>query len=145
MKDRKFRRFQASAEQKKSVVKRLANLLSTKPEILVFAFLHGSFLQEETFRDIDLGVFVDEEKVSAEEYLDCELSLLEELSSSISYPLDIRVINRAPSAFRYNVLQGKLLFCGDEGILTTFIERTWDEYLDFQPIARRYLEEIADG
>ena len=87
MEDSKFRRYQASTGEREALIERLTELLSSKSEVLL-AFLYGSFLEGGTFRDIDIGIFVNKERVTTEEHLDYELSLLEELSGAISYPSD---------------------------------------------------------
>ena len=144
MEDLRFKRFSLPLERREAIIQQLACWLCPKREIL-FAFLYGSFLEEKHFRDIDIGIFVDEGKIPANKHLDHEFALLDELSNFVAYPLDIRVINSVPLAFRYKVSGGRLLFNRDEKRLTSFLERTWDEYLDFKPIIRKYFEELAYG
>jgi len=138
-----FKRFSVSAHKREHMVKQLAEKLCRKPEVLC-AFIYGSFL-EGSFRDIDIGIFLDESRVPLTDQLDYSLDLLDELSLLVDYPLDVRVINGAPVAFRYNVTRGRLLFARDDKLLAQFIERTWDEYCDFQPVSEKYLEEFARG
>jgi len=144
MGDLRFKRFSLPADQREGIIQTLADVLADKRGIL-FAFLYGSFLDERTFRDIDIGGFVDECQVPLKKQLDYEFSLIDELSGFVGYPLDVRLINRAPLAFRYRVSCGRLLFSRDEKMLSSFLERTWDEYFDFQPVAIRYFEELARG
>ncbi len=139
----KSRQFAIPKAEKKQVAQRLRQALQAKPEVL-FAFLYGSFW-EGAFRDIDIAVFLGEKSISPERQLDYQLDLIEELAPLVDYPLDVRVLNGAPLAFRYNVYRGQLLFTRDERLSSQFVERTWDEYFDFLPIIDKYLEEFAHG
>jgi hypothetical protein len=138
------RRFTLDLEKRESMVQPIVARLVQHPEIMTIV-LYGSFLNRETFRDIDLALLVDEHKLSHESFLDYELDRLEELSRLSKFPLDVRIVNRAPVLFRYAVTQGRVLFCCDERAWIEFRERTWGEYLDFEPIARLYIKELAHG
>lgn len=143
MVSQELRRFSLSPSSKEGLIRRLCRKLQDKSEVL-FAFIYGSFLEGE-FRDIDLGIFLDETRVPTEKHLDYQLNLLEELASLTDYPLDLRVLNGAPLVFRYNVAGGRLLFARDDEFAANFIERTWDEYLDFQGVIEKHLQEFARG
>lgn len=138
------RRFTLDFNERERVVQPLVAQLAQRSEILAVV-LYGSFLKSETFRDIDLALLVDEHQLPTEQFLDYELERLGELARLSRFPLDIRIVNRAPVLFRYAVTKGRVLFCRDERIWMEFCERTWGEYLDFEPIARRYIEELARG
>lgn len=138
------RQFTLDFNQRQGTLQPIVAQLAQRPEILAVV-LYGSFLKGETFRDIDLALLVDEHKLSPERFLDYELERLSELSRLSKFPLDIRIINRAPVLFRYAVTQGQVLFCHDARIWTEFCERTWGEYLDFEPVARLYIKELAHG
>ena len=115
--------------------------LKGRPEIL-FAFLYGSATEGGSFRDLDVGLFVDRARVPASVDLDYAFELADELENIVPHPVDVRVINDAPLPFRYNVSQGVVLLATDGEALARFLERTWDEYLDFQPVAMQYLKEL---
>lgn len=129
-----------SAREKESLQARLATHLDRHPEVF-FAYLHGSFTEEGPFRDLDLAVYVAAGSVPSDRlrWYECELAM--ELESKASMPVDVRVLNDAPLAFRYQVLKGKVLMARDAELLDEFRARTWDDYLDFAPFARRYLRE----
>ncbi|MCL6642447.1 MAG: nucleotidyltransferase domain-containing protein [Candidatus Bipolaricaulota bacterium] len=138
------RQFTLELEKRESIVQPIVTRLAQHPEIVTIV-LYGSFLTRETFRDIDLALLVDERKLFTESFLDYELDRLEELSRLSKFPLDVRIVNRAPVLFRYAVTQGRVLFCRDERVWVEFCERTWGEYLDFEPVARLYIKELARG
>jgi predicted nucleotidyltransferase len=110
---------------------------------LVFAMLYGSAATGEDFRDIDVGVWVDRSVVPAVQDVDYAFDLAELLEKAVPYRVDVRVINDAPLPFRYNVGRGVALVVNDRAAYVRFLERTWDDWLDFEPIAMQYLRDIA--
>jgi len=137
-------RFSLELRERESIVQPIVAQLAQHPEI-VTVVLYGSFLNGERFRDIDLALLVDERRLPSERFLDYELDRLGELSCLSKFPLDIRIVNRAPVLFRYAVTKGRVLFCREERAWVEFCERTWKEYLDFEPVARLYIQELARG
>jgi predicted nucleotidyltransferase len=119
----------------------LALCLQDRPEIL-FAMLYGSAAEGLPFRDLDIGLFVDRVSVPASAELDYAFALADELERVASHPVDVWVINDAPLPFRYNVSRGIPLMVNDKEVFARFLERTWDEFLDFQPVAMQYLKEL---
>jgi predicted nucleotidyltransferase len=120
----------------------LAPCLVGRLEIL-FAVLYGSAAEGGPFRDLDVGVMVDRARVPADAELDYAFTLAEALEKAVPFPVDVHILNDAPLPFRYNVSRGVPLVVHDPEALYTFLERTWDDWLDFKPIAMRYLEEMA--
>lgn len=123
------------------IEEKLKKALERHPEV-VFAYLHGSILETEHFRDVDVAVYVNE---SVKNHLKYELSLAVELEKEIGMEVDVRVLNDAPPAFRYRAVRGKLLVSRDEEKRLNFIERTVEEYLDFEPVERRARRELLAG
>jgi predicted nucleotidyltransferase len=119
----------------------LALCLQDRPEIL-FALLYGSAAEGLAFQDLDIGLFVDRASVPASAELDYAFALADELEQVALHPVDVRVINDAPLPFRYNVSRGIPLMVNDKEAFAHFLERTWDEFLDFQPVAMQYLQEL---
>lgn len=135
-------RFSPPAHELDDSVDRMRSVLESRDELLV-AFFHGSAAEGRPFRDLDLALLVDRSKVPPSADLDCSLSLADRLSRAAGYPVDVRVVNDAPSAFRYRVSRGRILLCRSRDALVRFRERAWDEWLDFRPVARAYLRETA--
>jgi predicted nucleotidyltransferase len=122
------------------IVARLKRELEARFEI-VLALLHGSFTQGGAYRDIDVAVWLHPDRVSRDERFRYALDLSVHLQVQLGSPIDVRVLNDAPLAFRYHALQGRPLVARDEEFLDELRARTWDDYLDFQPFARQYLRE----
>lgn len=122
-------------------IEKITTWLRGYPEI-IFAYLYGSAADSANFRDVDIGVFVDRSQVPEAQDTDFAFALADGLDPLLPYPLDVRVINAAPLIFQYNVINGLLLFTHSDEIQSNFVERTWDMYLDFRPIAMQYLRDF---
>ena len=125
---------------REQIVGRLQRELDARPEI-VLALLHGSFPDGGTYRDIDVALWLDPIRLSREERFRYAVDLSVQLHLQMASPIDVRVLNDAPLAFRYHALQGRRLVVRDETFLDELRARTWDDYFDFQPFARQYLRE----
>ncbi len=131
-----------SVEQKDRLVRQLQDLLQGRSEIL-FALLHGSFLTDVSFRDVDLALSIDPGAIGSETLRGYEVDLGIRFSAAVGMPVDVRVLNDAPVAFRYHALKGKALLVRETDFLDEFRARTWDDYCDFAPFARRYLRKAV--
>jgi predicted nucleotidyltransferase len=131
---------QISIKQRREIIEKITAVLAQMPEI-AFAFLHGSFLSEPNFRDIDLGIFV--RGVDRSDHWDYEYRLSKEIENALrsSFVIEIKVINEAPLSFCFHVLMGKLLFSRDEDLLVDYMIRTVRDYLDMAPLRERYITE----
>jgi len=134
------KRYEVDQYRKKNILQAIASRLIEQPEIS-FAYLHGSFLHQDTFQDIDCAVYLS--RFNENERLYLEVSLENDLEESIEFPIDLRILNKAPLSFQYTVLrEGLLLFEKDEDIRVSFQEKVVSEYLDFAPLRSRYLAEV---
>ena len=124
------KRFQPShslgPEEKNRVVGKIKDHLLQYVDI-AFACVHGSFVNSDTFRDIDIAVFT-----SAEQDFYFESDLSYELSSLTGFDSEVRIINKAPVAFQMAVLKdGLLLFSRDEEARTDAIENVGKRYREY--------------
>ncbi len=132
---------QLSAAEREKVLAAVQDRLGGRREIL-FAYVHGSFLGGCPYRDLDLAVFLEPQQVDATRWRRYELDLAVELELLTGQPVDVRVLNDAPVAFRYHVTKGLPLVVRDREQLDEFQARTWNDYFDSQPFARQYLREV---
>jgi predicted nucleotidyltransferase len=132
--------YKTGREKRLQVIETIKTVLQRQPNI-VFAFLHGSFLSEPSFRDIDVGVFLGAK--NALPHLDLELDLSERLEDALDseFPVEVKVINEAPLSFRFHVIRGELLFTRNEDFLVDYMTSTARQYLDFAPLRQRYIKE----
>ena len=137
MKHRKT--YRTGEKERLEIVERITAIISQEPEI-VFAFLHGSFLLEPLFRDIDLGILVRGIDPSGYWDYECKLSHRIEDALHFSFPVELKVINETPLSFCFHVIRGKLLFAQDEGLLVDFMVRIARDYLDIAPLRHHYIK-----
>jgi hypothetical protein len=129
-----------AAAHSDAIVTVLTRELEARPEISV-AVLHGSFAQGGQYRDVDVAVWLDEMRLLREARFRYALDLSVGLHAELRCPIDVRVLNDAPLAFRYHALKGRPLVVRDESFYDDLRARTWDDYFDFRPFARQYLRE----
>ena len=132
------------APNREALVARLTSELRPRAEISA-AVLHGSFLRGEPYRDIDVALWLDDRLVAPSERFRYGLDLGVRLQLDLGAPVDVRILNDAPLGFRYHALAGRCLIARDAELLDELRARTWDEYFDFQPLARQYLREVLGG
>lgn len=136
-----MRRKVLTTRERKTTVESIRRHLENLPEILC-AYLHGSFLTEEPYRDIDVAVWIDPAQQDPEAMTRYALDLSTELSLALGESVDVQVLNRAPLAFRHHALKGQPLVVRDWEWLDELRARTWDDYADFLPFARQHLREL---
>jgi hypothetical protein len=118
------------------VVATLADALSGESQV-AFAFLYGSFVDSEAFRDVDVGVYLG----SGESGHLYSSRLAQRLGERVGFPVDARVLNGAPVSFLYHVLRGQVVLSRDDALLGDVMERTVQRYLDIAPLLRRSARE----
>ena len=109
---------------------------------IVFAYLHGSFLDGDKFNDVDIALYLDENEFLKIVAADFEIALSLRVEKSLGLPVDVKILNHAPLSFRYHATRGYLLFCRNDSTWEEFLCRTWGEYFDFKPVSDIYLKEI---
>ncbi|KAF5059063.1 polymerase beta, Nucleotidyltransferase [anaerobic digester metagenome] len=135
-----IKRYEITDIQRKHVLDIIRSVLMGKKEI-VFAYIHGSFLQNH-FRDVDLAIYLDE-NLKREEALHFELALERELDEGLGFPADVRVLNYSPLSFKFKALKdGNILISHDEGLRSDFESLTMNEYHDFNFYRKRYMKEV---
>ncbi len=137
--------FSPSPEDRQVCLKNLTSLLQQKPEV-IFAYAHGSFVQDQPIRDLDIAVYLDTSHLPENRYF-YEDSLSRELARSLetSFPIDARILNHAPISFQYHVIQGYLLLDTDLEARIAFMEHTISRYLDMEPLLRHHIREVMES
>jgi hypothetical protein len=134
--------FYISMEDRETIIVSINDFLK-RISGLKFAYVHGSFIGDEKFHDIDVAAYLELMPDSA---LQIELDLETEISKIIvEYPIDVRILNVAPLSFRYNVIKdGKAVAVNDDDARSDFEEATLSNYFDFAPFRKLYLQEALD-
>jgi len=70
------------------------------------------------------------------------MNLYAEMREKLKEEIDIRILNKAPIGFAFNVLQGEILFSKNENLLTDFIEKIGKAYSEFYYLNKEYTKEI---
>jgi predicted nucleotidyltransferase len=129
--------------EKEVLIERISNILKVK-EYVFFAYIFGSFASKESFKDIDVGIFISGEKPKLP--LKLELEIEAELEDTIHIPVDVRIINNAPLSFIYNILKNNIVVVDrDRSLRTDFEGLIYKKYFDFQYFRREYLREIINA
>ncbi|NIM17088.1 MAG: hypothetical protein GTO45_34230 [Candidatus Aminicenantes bacterium] len=132
-----------SKPDRQASIKDIQAFLETRVDIR-FAYIFGSFLDEEHFRDIDLGIYIDEtDAITKDKFYDIELST--EIEEFVKFPVDIIVLNRAPAAIVYNASKGMLLKNTDDDLRVDFITLNWNKYWDYKHLLHDHMEELKRG
>jgi len=124
---------------KHEIHQRLRQLLEVRPEIS-FAYLHGSFIGDVAYHDVDVALYLEPPTADPFDY---QMALSVEMTRALRLPVDVQVLNDTPLGFQHSVLQGQLLFARDEAQLTDFIEHIGWEYMQFSHHLRDYLEAVT--
>ena len=141
---KRVKRFHRTEIERENIEKNIAEILRRRDEI-IFACLHGSFLSMEGFKDIDIAVYVADSLLRNEDVFEYEVALSLEISESIHYPVDVKVLNSSATGFKYEAVRGKPLVIKDEEIHSSFLEDTWFTYLDREFYRKEYLISLMAG
>ena len=136
------KRYFLETKKRRIILNKIKDLLDAQSEIS-FAYVHGSFVDGETFGDIDIAVYLAPMPPGIDIYY--EFALENAVEEETGYPVDVRIINEAPLSFKFNVLcGGKCILEKDEDIRVAFQEHTMSMYYDFAPFRERYLKEVME-
>jgi len=138
-----MRKRRLSIKEKEVLTEKISDILKAK-EYILFAYIFGSFVSEDGFKDIDVGVFIS--SVESKSPLKLELKLEGEIEDAIHISIDIRIINNAPSSFIYNVLKGGIVIVdSNKSLRSDFEGLVYKKYFDFQHLRNEYLREIINA
>lgn len=115
---------------------------SVRPVVLVYLF--GSFAEggETPLSDIDIA-YLDDDSASPFDF-EPELEACVRKLFSGAKRVDLIRLNKAPSSVKYKVIKsGTLLYARDTKAQAVFEEETSLQYLDFEPVLRRFYKEAA--
>ncbi|EEB74550.1 hypothetical protein TAM4_495 [Thermococcus sp. AM4] len=74
------------------------------------------------------------------------IEVKERLRRALEKHPDFRILNDTPPAFRYRVVsRGEVIQSRDEERRLNFVERTVEEYLDFEPLERAARRNSSPG
>ena len=127
------RLFRLDDTKRQHVTGSLVTALETAPDV-VFAHLHGSFVSEPAFHDVDVAVWL---AGPADQRTAWVVELADTLSTKTGLPVDVRALNDAALSFRFHALRGLPLVSRDDEVRATVIEDTARGYHDIEPLLRQ--------
>ncbi len=150
--------FNIRTQDREKILSFLRDILASKEEV-AFAYVYGSFLEDQPFHDIDVGIYlmphwaIELTRYAVQMGIELETALLNAWSTETGdrkdgedvcrqrFPIDVRVLNEATPSFCYHVLKGRLLFSRREDLRVQWAQGTLSIYLDSKPLRHRALKE----
>ncbi|MBE9504155.1 MAG: hypothetical protein IME96_08275, partial [Proteobacteria bacterium] len=131
---RLLKNLKVTEKEQKEVICNIEAFLNQEKSVL-YSYIYGSFIEGKGFNDIDIAIYVDEESMSEDNLLQCQLELGVKLETLLQkYPIDCRLLNQAPLSFRFSVItEGELIFSRNENKRISFETLTRSRYFDFKP------------
>ena len=121
----------------------IKQLLERKNEI-VFAYLFGSFVEEGSYNDIDVAIYIDPKKykkiLASKIAYDIKLAL--EIEKETKNTVDLIIINNAPDHLIYSISAGLLIVNRHDDLRVDFITQSWARYFDFKYQRDMYLQNV---
>lgn len=132
----------SNMNNKDQIISKITEFLASREEI-VFAYLFGSFLETERFRDIDLAVYLgsQDRRIKHPSY---EIEMATILERLIKMPVDIIALDSVSDQLIYHASRGQLLKNDDDDLRVDFITRSWKRFFDFRPKLYEYLKEVGN-
>lgn len=128
-----FKYRKLTAEEKERLLNSLRKELEGVDGI-VFAYVHGGFIEMEVFRDVDVAVWIK----NPQDAFHYEVDLSAKIEANLKTPIDVHVLNQAPLSFKhYTFARGKLLFSKDEETRIKLIDETVRQYADARTLKGR--------
>ena len=126
---------------KEKIFNQIKNILKKKSNI-IFAYIHGSFLGDFPFNDIDLALYIDEKKIDTSHSFDYCFQLSTDLTKKIGKEIDVQLLNEASVGFIHSVFKnGRLLFSRNDKLRLDLLEKNSLEYIDFYELSLQFIRE----
>ena len=137
------KKHQMDPAEKEILTGRIRSFLETECPEIVAAYLFGSFTENRSFSDVDIGILLRE---APQKPLEVEFKLENDLERILKLPVDVRILNKAPLSFCFTVIRQKeIIIDRDSDFRVDFESYTLKKYFDFAPFRRRYLAEVENA
>lgn len=125
-----FKYRKLTADEKENLLTSLKRELENLDDV-VFAYVHGGFVEMEVFRDVDVAVWIKD----PQDAFHYEVDVSAMIEARLGAQVDLHVLNEAPLSFRNHVFaRGKLLFSRDEEARIRLVDETVRQYADVQAL-----------
>jgi predicted nucleotidyltransferase len=115
--------------RKKEIIQLVRQNLSARHEI-VFAYVFGSIVDSEVFKDVDVGIYLDQ---SISDGFHRAFEISGELEALLGCCVDVILMNTAPDHLVYSISMGEVIVNRDDDARVEFITDSWNGYFDIQP------------
>jgi len=116
-----YRYFERNKEE---VLKKLRLIFNSEEEVLL-AIVFGSFVELNSYRDVDVAIYAKSKDLEYVAKLSARLEL------ELGIPVDVVPLDEISSKFRYSVLvNGIIVVEKISGIYETLLNQTLDELID---------------
>ena len=129
--------------EKQKIIQIISSHFLQQYDEILAVYIFGSFISERHFSDIDIGIIT---AMDLSKPLDFELKLENRLEKLINYPVDVRILNRAPISFSQNVFRtGRVIIDKNPNMRADFQGKVLKQYFDFSPFQQKYLQEVTNA
>ena len=131
----------SNSVDRENIFGQIKNVLKQNNDI-IFAYIHGSFLGDLPFNDIDLALYIDEKKIDTSHSFDYCFQLSTDLTKKIGKEIDVQLLNEASVGFIHSVFKnGRLLFSRNDKLRLDLLEKNSLEYIDFYELSLQFIHE----
>ena len=117
----RFRYYRVAREGREAIIAKIRKVL--EDEGVSLAVLFGSFVELDSFRDIDLAVYI-----RGDEDLSFIFRLANRLEEELGYPVDVVPLNTIPPRFRHYILtKGVVIVEREPGLYESLLIQAIDE------------------
>lgn len=134
------KRYTLSKDKKDDLILTISGYLE-KCSYISFAYVHGSFIENNSFSDIDVAVYYNS-NVNKQKKVDYSTFLSMELTHLTGIPVDIHALNGANPGFCYEATKGIPIVSGDNEKRSDFVERNMFLYFDYLPLQKQNLRDL---
>ena len=125
---------------KEKILPAIRTALEARREIL-FAYVFGSLVEGEKFRDLDVAVYLSDPEF-VKENIDYTIPLSGKLESLTGYSVDVILMNTAPDHLIHSISKGIVLVDRDEEFRVDWVVHSWKRYFDIQPKRRQAIVDM---
>ena len=102
---------------------------------LEFAYIFGSFLETDSFGDIDLALYSKDSQLET-------IAIAVKLEQILHISFDVIDLKKAPDHLIHSISKGEVIVDNNEDLRINFITTAWSRYLDFKYYRDRFLREL---
>jgi len=127
-----------SKREREKIKNKIKKILEKEKDVL-FAYIFGGFVRDDSFHDIDIAVYIMPS--SQKDFLKRTFEIANKIEREIDIETDVVAFNLIDPYLRMEILEGELLFTKDEVKHDFLIDYYIREYFDEKAFFERNLSE----